>query len=176
MDFSCVQPVQRRGGSTKLSCLRTADTRISPVLSVDFLLSFMLEKGMMTMFWGNKVRPGRFYDYDPKTKQPVRIHKAEFESFKSRNQSERALPLTNRYQLAARGALEIGKALFVGTGYDTATSNTVNCPNCEAQMVKTAYQHEKNEVGLYDLVYVCGRCGFRWFVPDSVINPKKGRS
>ena len=130
----------------------------------------------MTMFGRNKVRPGRLYDYDAKTKQAVRVHTKEFEAFKSRNQSERALPLSNRWQLSARGALEIGKALFVGTGNDTAGSNITNCPNCEVQIDKNAYQHEKNEVGLYDLVYVCGRCGFRWFVPDSIINPKKGRS
>ncbi len=124
------------------------------------------------MFGRQKVKPGRLFDYDSKTKQAVRVHTKEFEKFKASNQFERALPLSNRYQIAARGVLEIGKALFVGSGNDSLVSNVMNCPNCETKMAKTAYQYEKNDVGLYDLVYVCGRCRFRWFVPNSVI--KKG--
>lgn len=172
---SCVQLVPHRGILAKLDCLRTADTRISPVPSVDFLLSLMSVKGMMTMFAHQKVKPGRFYDYDQKTKQAVRVHTKQFEIFKVQNQAERALPVNNRWQLTARGLVDFGKSLWKGQ-QDSTESQVINCPNCETRMGKRDFQLQVNEVGLFDLVYQCQRCGFKWFVPNSVINPKGGHN
>ena len=121
------------------------------------------------MFGRAKVKPGRFYDYDPKTKQAVRVHSKQFEEFKARNQAERALPLSNRYQLAARSAVDVLKAVMWSDGKHVTEDHDIACPNCEAKLSRNSYRYEKNEVGLFDLVYVCQRCGFRWFVPNSVI-------
>ena len=123
------------------------------------------------MFGRSKVRAGRLYDYDSKTRTAVRVHQAAFDSFKAHNHNERALPLTSRFQLTARTMSSVGKALW--SDGKSNTNTTTQCPNCEKVMSVEAFKAEKNDMNMYDLVYSCERCGFRWFVLDSVI--KSGR-
>ena len=120
------------------------------------------------MFGRSKIKPGRLYDYDSKSRTAVRVHQSAFNSFKSHNHNERALPLASRFQLTARTMSSVGKALW--SDGKSNINATIQCPNCERVMGIESFKAEKNDIGMFDLVYSCERCGFRWFVPDSVIH------